>query len=99
MGQPGGSVVQALREEVREAVLAYYMRLDDLKQGINVEAPAVPRPWALTLHEQMRAFAGALPDQGGLLDQPYLLMAMLSGVDEALYIRSLKPNLKGPANG
>ena len=52
------------------------------------EAEALPVPDILLIHNQLQAFPGTLPNAGGLLDQPFVLMLELSwckeGVDRYL---------------
>jgi hypothetical protein len=90
VGAPGGIGLPAprateseIRREVREAVQSYLGALSLAQAGTLTPGEVPPPPRLYTLYQQMKTL-GALWYEGGLADQPHVLMLELSAVDEAV---------------
>jgi len=88
VGSLGKSVVGTISEEIVDAFLAYFASQRAVAFQGNTEEPPLENPstflWAL--YSQMDRFPGTLPEDGALLDQPFLLMVELSAVALAAQI-------------
>jgi hypothetical protein len=71
-----------------DAFFAYCAAIDGASVGENQgEIPDNPAPTLWSIYHQMKRW-DKLPEDGGLLNQPYILMYELDALDRVLEIRS-----------
>jgi len=88
---PGGSVVPKKQQIVLDAFLGYLAGFKLASMGVDGgEPPECPDQFLWNLYSQMER-TGKLPEAGGLLDQPYMLMVELASVSDADEIQRPKP--------
>ena len=89
--ETGGSVVPKKQQEILDAFLGYIAGFKLASMGNDDGVPPeCPSPFLWNLYTQWER-TGKLPEDGGLLDQPYMLMVELASVSDAVEIQRPKP--------
>jgi len=83
----GKRVVPEQIDKVRDAFVGFIGGLKIRALGVDDEPLECPDQFLWELHNRMRTLGG-LPEAGGILDQPVMLMAELGAVDEAWQIQT-----------
>jgi len=89
--ETGGSVVPKKQQEILDAFLGFLAGFKLASMGNDDGVPPeCPDQFLWNLYSQMER-TGKLPEAGGLLDQPYMLMVELASVSDAVEIQRPKP--------
>jgi hypothetical protein len=84
VGPRGKSWLAKHLEEVTDAFLGFFGEIELARLGVDEgKIPENPAPVLWALYHQMERWH-ALPNVGGLLDQPYILMAELDALDRVI---------------